>query len=42
MAGDHPQRHVAARLDPSRGDHVAVLDNVLIIDQVDSREQSLT
>src|SRR5271157_3563419 len=40
MPGNHPQCHIDARRDPRRGEQVALLDDVLIIDHVDSREQS--
>ena len=40
MPGDNTQRHVDARRDARRGDHIAVLNDVLILDHADSREQS--
>jgi hypothetical protein len=40
MPGDNPQRHVDARRDPRRREEIAIFDDVLIVDDSDSREPS--
>ena len=39
MPGDHSKRHIDARRDPCRGEKIALLDDVLIVDHLDSGEQ---
>src|SRR5208337_4335165 len=40
MPGNHPQCHIDARRDPRRGEKIALFDDVLIVDHIDSREQT--
>jgi hypothetical protein len=40
MPGNYPQCHVYARRDPSRGEEIALFDDVKVVDHIDSREQS--